>query len=102
MVAHGGTGEIEVARLVADDGPGGLNFIDLAVVPPGCGIGVHRHAQDEEEYYLVLEGSALMSLGGDEVRVEPGDLIRNPPGGAHGLFNDGEVPVRLFVFEVRA
>jgi mannose-6-phosphate isomerase-like protein (cupin superfamily) len=101
VVAHGGTGTIGVARLVTGDG-GGLNFVDLAVVPPGAGIGLHAHQPDEEEYYLVLDGSARMTLDSREVRVGPGDLVRNPPGGAHSLTNDGTVPVRLFVFEVAA
>jgi quercetin dioxygenase-like cupin family protein len=101
VVAHGGCGTIGFARLVSGEG-GGLNFVDLAIVPPGATIGRHTHAAEEEEFYLVLEGTARMTLDGRDVRVGPGDLVRNRPGGTHDLVNDGTEPVRIFVFEVAA
>jgi len=103
VVAHGGAGTILFRRLAgAGELAGACNFIDLAIVPPGCSIGRHRHAPDEEEFYLVLAGSGWMWRDGREHRVSAGDLIRNPPGGAHGLNNDGEHDLRLFVFEVKS
>lgn len=100
--AHGGEGLVHVARLLdADAVDGACNFVDLAVVPPGCSIGRHRHAEDEEEYYLVLSGSGTMWRDGERFEVAEGDLVRNRSGGAHGVVNDGEVDLRLFVFEVR-
>lgn len=101
--AHGGEGEIAFARIL--DGnrcQGALNFIDLAILEPGVSIGRHRHGPDEEEYYLVLEGEGEMWREGERFAVGPGELIRNPPGGAHGLVCTGDGPLRLFVFEVRA
>src|SRR5439155_23815660 len=80
---------------------GGCNSIDLAIVPPGSTIGRHRHATNEEEFYLVRAGRARMYRNGEEITVGPGDLVRNPPGGEHGLRALGPDPVRLFVFEVR-
>jgi mannose-6-phosphate isomerase-like protein (cupin superfamily) len=101
VVAHGGLGTIFFRRLADTESlAGACNFIDLAIVPPGCSIGRHRHAADEEEFYLVLAGSGRMWREGQEIRVGAGDLIRNPPGGAHGLINDGDCDIRLFVFEV--
>jgi mannose-6-phosphate isomerase-like protein (cupin superfamily) len=100
--AHGGEGAVEFCR-IAEAGAlaGGCNFIDLAIVPPGATIGRHRHAQDEEEFYLVLSGRAQMYRDGHEFIVGAGDFVRNPPGGEHGLRALGTEPVRLFVFEVR-
>jgi mannose-6-phosphate isomerase-like protein (cupin superfamily) len=102
VVAHGGEGRIQFAR-IAESGAiaGGCNFIDHAVVPPGASIGRHRHAADEEEFYLVLEGEGRMWRNGESFTVEAGDLVRNPPGGEHGLVNTGAGPLRLFVFELR-
>ncbi len=99
--AHGGEGRIHFAR-IADSASlaGRCNFIDLALVPPGGSIGRHQHADDEEEFYLVLEGSGEMWRDGETFQVTAGDLIRNRPGGAHGLRNTGTAPLRLFVFEV--
>ncbi len=99
--AHGGVGEIRFARLAsaaALDGP--CNFIDLAELAPGVSIGQHTHAAGEEEFYLVLEGSGVMTRDDETFRVGTGDLIRNRPGGRHGLVNDGDVPLRIFVFEL--
>src|SRR5262245_58308073 len=100
--AHGGEGEILFHR-VADRGrlSGALNFIDVAVLPPGVTIGRHTHAPDEEEFYLVLQGRGRMFRDGTTFDIGPGDLIRNAPGGSHGLVNNGSEPLKIFVFEVR-
>jgi mannose-6-phosphate isomerase-like protein (cupin superfamily) len=99
--AHGGIGRVRVARLAErDDLASRCNFIDYAVVPPGASIGDHRHASDEEEFYLVLAGRALLRRGSELIPLAAGDLVRNPPGGLHGLRNDGPDDVELFVFEL--
>jgi mannose-6-phosphate isomerase-like protein (cupin superfamily) len=101
QVAHDGEGEIEAARIVTDaDLAGGCNFIDYVELPPGTSIGDHEHAFEEEELYLVLSGNGVMRLGDDQFPVGPGDLVRNPPGGWHGLTNPGPATLRLFVFEL--
>jgi len=102
-IAHGGVGTIRFARLIDNTlGESGCNFVDLAVVPPGASIGRHRHDPDQEEFYLVLDGVGAMRRDGEDFAVRTGDLIRNRPGGEHELRNDGERPLRLFVFEVSA
>ncbi|HKE16416.1 MAG TPA: cupin domain-containing protein [Kofleriaceae bacterium] len=100
--AHGGKGLIRFAR-IADVGDlaGPCNFVDYAEVPPGASIGRHRHGDDEEELYLVLEGAGEMWRNGEIFAVRGGDLVRNPPGGEHGLRNTGDTALRLFVFELR-
>jgi mannose-6-phosphate isomerase-like protein (cupin superfamily) len=101
--AHGGEGEIHFARVAdATAFAGACNFIDYAVLPPGVSIGRHRHADDEEELYLVLDGTGEMWRDGERFAVRAGDLIRNRPGGEHGLRNTGAMPLRLFVIELRA
>ena len=101
VVAHGGQGEILFHR-VADAGhlSGRLNFIDVALLPPGVSIGRHTHAPNEEEFYLVLEGHGRMYRDGTTFEVGPGDLIRTSPGGSHELTNTGQANLKLFVFEV--
>ena len=100
VVAHGGEGEIGFCRvLAASDFEGPWNFVDYAVVPPGASIGLHAHG-DDEELYLVLEGEGAMQVDGEELRVRPGSVVVNRRGGRHGLRNDGQRPLRLFVVEV--
>jgi mannose-6-phosphate isomerase-like protein (cupin superfamily) len=99
--AHGGEGEILFHRVAQGEHLSGkLNFIDVAVLPPGVSIGRHTHASDEEEFYLVLQGRGEMYRDGKTFEIGQGDLIRNPPGGRHGLTNTGSGPLRIFVFEV--
>ena len=99
-MAHGGTGEILFNRVLeGSQFRGPWNFIDYAVLPPGTSIGRHTHGRNEE-VYLVLEGDGLMFRDGEEFRVRSGSVIYNRPGGTHGLVNDGEGPLRLFVVEV--
>lgn len=98
--AHDGLGEIGFHRVFEQTFfRAACHFVDYAVLPPGASIGVHRHGEDEE-IYLVLSGSGLMILDGVEHRVGAGSVIVNRPGGAHGLLNDGDADLRLFVVEI--
>lgn len=100
QVAHGGVGEILFKRLfegTAFEAP--IHFVDYAVLPPGVSIGRHRHGRDEE-LYLVLEGRGTMTRDGESFDVGPGSVIVNRAGGEHGLVNDSDGDLRLFVVEV--
>jgi mannose-6-phosphate isomerase-like protein (cupin superfamily) len=102
-VAHGGTGTVDAVRLATgDDLESCTHFLDYVEVPAGASIGRHKHAECEEEYYLVLRGEGLMHLDGHDFEVRGGDLIRNRPGGTHGLVNTGSGTLALFVFEIEA
>lgn len=99
--AHDGAGATGAVRVASGaQVQGCCHFIDFAELPPGASIGDHRHADDEEEYYLVLSGTGTMRLEDEYFPVHPGDLVRNPPGGLHGLRNTGAERIRLFVFEL--
>ncbi len=101
--SHGGDGEIRFARIAeAAAFAGGCNFVDYAELPAQASIGRHRHADDEEELYLVLEGTGVLWRDGEQLAVRAGDLVRNRPGGQHGLRNTGTGVLRLFVIELRA
>ena len=100
-IAHGGTREISVAR-VLERVRGPLRFIDLSVVEPGADIGLHTHELDNEELYIVLSGRGWMTLDGRGFEVGPGHVILNRPGGAHALKNIGGETLRMVVIEVEA
>jgi quercetin dioxygenase-like cupin family protein len=99
-VAHDGSGEILTSRVVTPSFKRGFRFLDMSVVPPGASIGVHRHASDNEEIYIVIDGKGLMRLGECEFEVGPGDVVLNPPDGTHGLSNTGHSDLRLVVIEI--
>jgi mannose-6-phosphate isomerase-like protein (cupin superfamily) len=75
--------------------------MDYSMIPVGASVGLHKHRDDEEEFYLILRGRGRFHCNGEEVDVGEGDLLRNPPGGTHSLVNTGAEELVMFVFEVR-
>ena len=52
----------------------GFNYITL---PPGVEGREHDHADDgQEEVYVVVKGSGVMRVGGDEVELRQGVFVR--------------------------
>ena len=110
VVAHDGQGKIRFCRIASrgqdsEPGPGettrgACNYIDYSVMPVGTTIGRHTHRENEEEFYLIIRGRGRLYCNGQTREVGPGDLVRNPPGGTHGLENIGSEELALFVFEV--
>jgi mannose-6-phosphate isomerase-like protein (cupin superfamily) len=99
--AHRGEGMIRFSRVwEASTFRGPWEFVDYAELPPGSSIGEHTHGNNEE-LYIILEGEGVMRLDGHEFRVRKGSLIRNRPGGTHGLRNDRPSPLKVLVVEVR-
>ena len=66
---------------------------------PGTSIGYHQHGENEE-LYVILEGSGTMTVNGETSKVQAGDVIVNKPGWSHGLENTSETTIKLLVFEV--
>lgn len=99
--AHSGIGNVLFHRIANDVNlAGACNFIDFTQMPPGTSIGDHRHSEHEEEFYFILSGQGTMTVESESFPVAAGDLIRNPPGGMHGLRNDGPDTLSMLVFEV--
>ncbi len=73
-------------RVLLDARAGGAFKQSLAeaTLAPGAGTRRHYHARTEE-IYVVLGGSGLVEVDGDERDVEPGDAILIPPGAWHEI-----------------
>ena len=80
--AHGGTGVLEVVQLLGnqegvgfpgnpDDFESDVNFLHRLVLPQGTCIGMHKHVNSEEFYYIEK---------GDDVMIADGNL---PVPGVH-------------------
>lgn len=96
---HDGTGAVRVS-LVADRFASGLQFLHYTVLPPGSTIGSHKHGNNEE-LYIILEGTGEMTLDSAAYTVTKGDVIVNNPHGTHGLRNTSDTQdLQLLVFEV--
>lgn len=55
---------------------------------PGGHVGPHAHARQEQIYH-VLEGQALVELGGEQSVVGPHSVVYIPSGVRHALTNTG-------------
>jgi len=97
---HDGEGIIKVVEIF-DSFATKMQYFHYTVLPPGTSIGVHRHENDEE-FYVVLEGFGEMEVDGVKRSVSAGDVIMNKPFGTHGLKNtSGSVDLKILVFEVK-
>jgi mannose-6-phosphate isomerase-like protein (cupin superfamily) len=73
---------------------------DLSVirerVPPGAAEVRHRHARSRQFFY-VLEGEALLEVGGSEHRLTAGMGLHVPPGSPHQFRNVSGQDVHFLV-----
>lgn len=72
-------------------------FCDVYCLEPGQEQAVHAHA-DAEKIYVVLDGEATITLGGDAHRAAAGVIAHAPAGLPHGVRNDSAARLRLLVF----
>ncbi len=94
---HGGTGPIQCrVALTGTDGQTGLCFLHDDRIPPGSTIAEHRH-DDNEEIYLIVEGSGTLLLDGERIPVTDGDVSLVERGHTHGLENTSDRDLRLIV-----
>jgi oxalate decarboxylase/phosphoglucose isomerase-like protein (cupin superfamily) len=100
---YGAPGPVGVAYYDFGTAPAPAAFV-VYDLPPGTGEGVHTHRIGEpppgpfDEYYYVIAGEGEMTVDGKSVPLRAGDMLRIPPGIAHGLFNTGpEQSLRVFL-----
>ena len=85
-----------------------MDYLDLHILRPGCGIGLHRH-RDNQEIFFLMEGEGLMFCGDwcqlperdrcIEARyLTPGHFSLIKPGGFHGLLNTMDDNMTLLMF----
>ena len=85
-----------------------VDYMDLHILKPECGIGMHRH-RDNQEVFLMLEGRAYMVVGdwcqmADRERcleirtLRPGHFAMLKGGNLHGLMNATDEDIHLFMF----
>ena len=98
---HGGQGAVDWTDVLSGSPVESrrLNFFHDNILKPGVTIGVHRHDNDEE-YYYIISGHGVMTLDGEEHEVGPGDIAAVFPGGTHGLMNNSKDDMRIIVFSV--
>lgn len=85
-----------------------VEYMDLHILRPSCGIGIHRH-RDNQEIFFMMEGQGLMIVGDwnqhdnrercFEVRTLcSGDMTLCKTGQLHALLNLTDMDCKLFMF----
>ena len=85
-----------------------VDYMDLHVLKPECGIGIHRH-RDNSEIFFLLSGTGVMVMGdwcefpdrerSFEIRtMTAGSFSLLKPGNLHALFNVTDEDISLLMF----
>jgi len=98
---HNGKGAILFREVFKkSDFRSNVQFLHETSVIPNSTIGYHKHAGNEEVYY-VIDGKGLMVVDGQEKVVGPGDAVITYGGSSHGLKNIGNKNLKILVFEAK-
>ena len=66
-----------------------FHYVHITYLPEGAAVGEHYH-RDNEQFYLVIDGKAEITLCGEKFQVEPYTIAVIRPGGSHGIRNIGK------------
>ncbi|MBB1287616.1 cupin domain-containing protein [Pseudoalteromonas sp. SR43-6] len=73
----------------------------VAVIKPNNEIHpAHQHP--DEEYLMILEGSGTWTLNGKSQPARTGDILFAAPNDVHGIYNNGDVPLKFVVVRYQA
>ncbi len=98
-ISHGGEGIIQKSRVLSSrDFETNIDFIDYIIVPPNTTIGLHAHGENEE-LYIILNGSAEMTVESKNMQVNKGDIIINRRGMTHALRNNTDVQTDILIIQ---
>jgi quercetin dioxygenase-like cupin family protein len=75
------------------------HLLQVVTVPPQTKQRLHLHEQQTEVFY-VLEGQAVIEIGGEKLLAQPGDAFICSPGDRHSLWNQSDREFRLVVFKI--
>ncbi len=68
----------------------------ISVYQPRAYVELHQH-RIQEQVYHVLDGEAVMEIGGERTVVRRDDIIFIPPGVKHAIYNTGMTDLRFIV-----
>lgn len=83
----GGTGTLDICKVFTPRELGGrAKLFNVITLQPGDSIGLHKHVDDSEVYY-VLQGELMVTDDRVEVVLQVGDAIFTSDGGTHRAEN---------------
>lgn len=83
----GGKGSVAVTHILKQlQMRGKCRFFGKMSINPGCSVGLHRH-DNEEEIYYILKGNGIAEDNGIRQEVKAGDVILTGDGCSHSVEN---------------
>ena len=89
QVLHGGARRQPIRWVNADVPPMTISRYRVA---PGDRVSLHVHT-GKAEYWVVVAGSGVVSIGSQQIAVREGDVVVTPPLVPHALHNTGAEPL---------
>ena len=83
-----GKGALTIRHLRGPEQLGGDDRVARVTIPAGCSIGYHEHHGNTETYHI-LQGEALYSDNGKEMKIGVGTTTFCPDGEGHSIENCG-------------
>jgi len=83
----------------ADLQAGRVQMVNWARLPAGKSFAPHHH-EDMQEVFVIVQGTAQLTVGGETVAVQRGDAIRIDPLEVHQMSNTGTGDVEYLAFGI--
>lgn len=74
----------------------------LAIFGPGGKSGKHPHSHSHEEFAFVVKGRVVLTLGGEEHSLGPGDAVTLPATAPRRWENNGDETVEILIVSARS
>ena len=92
---RGGGGTVSIRHFFKkDEFTANVRLCAELVLPPGAGIGLHEHGQ-EDEVYIITQGDGMLDDGTGERKVATGDAILTGNGASHAIRNGGDGDLKM-------
>lgn len=97
MQANKNIGTITLVKLLTPkELDGKCDMFAKVIIPPLCGIDVHKHEGNTETYHI-LSGQALYTDNGEESAIEAGTTTFCADGDTHGIRNISKTEDLVFM-----
>lgn len=93
----GGQGEVTVTHLADTDSMKHIRLLGELSLPKGTSIGQHPH-ENETEYFVIMEGTAIATDNGKEEVVNKGEVIITGSGSTHSIRNEDDTTLKVLAF----
>lgn len=86
---RGGDGSVTIAHFFTQEEITAKSRLCAKMtLPPNASIGLHEHV-NEDEVYIIIGGSGILTEGSTETGVTAGDAILTGNGASHSIRNNG-------------